>query len=155
MEEEEEEDPVIETNHFFTADGMPIFLTEDEEYAKSSNILKDEDYILANDVVLEAKSDDYHCGYMNALSAQQKQYSLRSKDVPVSPIQKRKDVQSKNDLSDNQKKGKEHANQNPSKVNQPSTSLATREKDNKKKDIATKEKTDKRDIGKLILCLAW
>jgi len=32
VEEEKEEDPVIEINHLFTADGMPIFLTEDEEY---------------------------------------------------------------------------------------------------------------------------
>ena len=92
MEEEEEEDPVLGTNHFFTTDGMSIFLTEDEEYVESSDILKDEEYILANDVVLETEFDDYQRGYMNALSAQQKQYSLRSRDVPVSPIQKRKDV---------------------------------------------------------------
>lgn len=71
MEEEEEEDPVIETN-LFTIDGMLIFLTEDEEYAKSPNILKDEDYILVNDVVLETESDDYQCGYMNALCTKKK-----------------------------------------------------------------------------------
>lgn len=70
MEEENKEDPVIETNHFFTIDGMPIFFTEDEQYAEGSNILKDEDYILENDVVLEAKYDDYLCGYMNALITQ-------------------------------------------------------------------------------------
>ena len=44
----------------------------DEEYAEGSDILKDEDYIIANDVVLEAESDDYQRGYMNALSAQQR-----------------------------------------------------------------------------------
>ena len=70
MEEEEEEDLVFEKNHFFTIDGMPIFLIEDEEYAESFDTLKDEDYILENVVVLEAESDDYQCGYMNALSAQ-------------------------------------------------------------------------------------
>jgi len=68
LEEEEEEDLVIGINHFFTTNGMPIFLIEDEEYIESSDTLKDEDYILANDVVLEAGYDDYQCGYMNALS---------------------------------------------------------------------------------------
>jgi len=37
VEEEEDEDSAIETNHFFTTNGMPIFVTEDEEYAESSN----------------------------------------------------------------------------------------------------------------------
>jgi len=69
VEDEEEEDLVFETNHFFTTGGLPIFLTEDEEYAESFDILKDENYILANDVVLEAKCNDYHRGYMNSLSA--------------------------------------------------------------------------------------
>jgi len=92
MEEEDDDDPLIGTNCFFTADGMPIFLTKDEEYAKVPNIQRDEDYIFANDVVLEAEFDDYQCGYMNALTAQQRQYSIRSKDVPVNPIQKRKDI---------------------------------------------------------------
>jgi len=45
---------------------------------------------------------------MNALFAQQQRYSLRNKDVPVKPIQKRKDVEaSKNDSSVTQRKGKE------------------------------------------------
>ena len=30
METDDDDDPVVEANHFFTADGMPIFLTEDE-----------------------------------------------------------------------------------------------------------------------------
>lgn len=72
MEEEDEDDLVIETNHFFTADGMPIFLIEDEEYTEVPYIQRDEDYILENDVVLEAESDDYQRGYMNALTAQQR-----------------------------------------------------------------------------------
>ena len=70
MEEEEEDNLVIETNHFFIADGMPIFLTKDEEYAEVPDIQRDEDYILENDVVLEVESDDYQRGYMNALTAQ-------------------------------------------------------------------------------------
>ena len=53
---------------------------------------------------------------MNALTAQQKQYSLRSKDVPINHIQKRKDLQSKNDSSNIQKKGKEPTNSSSSKV---------------------------------------
>ena len=47
---------------------MPIFLTEDEEYVEVPDIQRDEDYILANDVVLEAESKDYQHGYMNALT---------------------------------------------------------------------------------------
>ena len=58
MEEGDGEDPAIEKNHFFTTDGMPIFLTEDEEYAEVPEIQRDEDYILANDVFLEAEFDD-------------------------------------------------------------------------------------------------
>jgi len=70
MEEEDEEDKVIETNHFFTVDGMPIFLTKDEEYEEVPYIQRGEDYILTNDVVLEAESDYYQCGYMNDLTTQ-------------------------------------------------------------------------------------
>ena len=137
MEEEDEEDLVIETNHFFTVDGMPIFLTEDEEYVEVLDIQKDEDYILANDVVLEVESDDYQRGYMNVLTTQQRQYSLRRRDVPVNPIQKIKDVQSKNDSSNIQNKGKELVDPNPNKV--PSTSIIANEKKNQQKDSATKK----------------
>lgn len=70
MEGEDDDDMIIEANHFFTADGMPIFLMEDEEYAEVPDIQRDEDYILANDVVLEVEFDDYQCGYMNALPSQ-------------------------------------------------------------------------------------
>lgn len=90
-------------NHFFTVDGMSIFLTEYEEYAKRSDVQKDEDYILTNDVVLEAKSDDYQHGYMNHLSAQQRQYPLRRRDILVNLIQKGNDVQMKNDHPNNLK----------------------------------------------------
>lgn len=38
---------------------MPIFLTEDEEYVEVPEIQKDEDYIFENDMVLEAKPEDY------------------------------------------------------------------------------------------------
>lgn len=45
---------------------------------------------------------------MNALSTQQQRYLLRNRDVPVKPIQKRKDVEaSKNDSLVTQRKGKE------------------------------------------------
>jgi len=65
---------------------MSIFLTEYEEYAKRSDLQKDEDYILTNDVVLDAESDDYQHGDMNYLSAQQRQYPLRRRDILVNPI---------------------------------------------------------------------
>lgn len=77
MEEEEDEYSVVGTNHFFTEVGMPMFLTEDEEYTGILDIPNDEDYFLENDDVLENESDGYPCGYMNALSAQQRKYSLR------------------------------------------------------------------------------
>lgn len=144
MEEEDDKDLVSETNRFFTTHGTPIFLTEDEEYTEVPNIQRDEDYILENDVVLEAESIDYQRDYMNALTAQKKQYSLRSRYVPVNPIQKRKYVQSKNDSSNTKKKGKELVDLNSSKV--PSTSITANEKKNQQKDGATKEKTDKKDI---------
>ena len=75
-----------EENHFFTPDDMPIFITEDEEYSENFATHKDEDFILANEIVLEEESDKYQRGYMNALSAQQHQYSLRNIDVPINPI---------------------------------------------------------------------
>jgi len=57
---------------------------------------------------------------MNALSTQQQQYSLRNKDVPVNPIQKRKEgLASKNDSSVAQKKGKEALD--PDSSESPST----------------------------------
>lgn len=68
--EDDDEDLVIEANHFFTTDGMPIFLTKDEEYMEVQDIQRDEAYILENDAVLEAEYDDYQRGYMNALTAQ-------------------------------------------------------------------------------------
>ena len=77
---------------------MPTFITKDVEYVESSVVQKDEDFILENDTALEEESDEYQRGYMNALLAQQKKYSLRNRDVPVNPIQKRKEVSApKND----------------------------------------------------------
>ena len=91
-----------------------MFLTEDEEYTVATpDVQKDENFILANDVAIENESDDYQRGYMNALSAQQKKYSLRNKYVTISPIQKRKELQMKNDA---QQKGKESADPSSSKA---------------------------------------
>lgn len=59
METDDDDDLVVEANHFFTTDGTPIFLTEDEEYAVIPDTRRDEDFVLANDVVLEEESDDY------------------------------------------------------------------------------------------------
>lgn len=54
-------------------------------------------------------------------------------------------MKSKNDSSNIQKKGKELVDPNPNKI--PSRSSAANEKNNQQKYSATKEKTDKRDIG--------
>jgi len=74
---------------------------------------------------------------MNALTAQQKQYSLRSRDVPISLVQKRKEAQPKNDSSNIYKKGKEPANPTSSKVS------STNEETNQQS--AAKEKIKKKD----------
>jgi len=71
---------------------LPIYITEDEEYSESPAVQKDEDFILANETILEEESDQYQRRYMNALTAQQQQYSLRSREVPINPIQKRKEA---------------------------------------------------------------
>jgi len=73
IEDEDDDDPVVEANNFFTVDGFPIYLMEDEEYSEVPHARKDEDYILANEAILEDESDNYQQGYMNALTAQQKQ----------------------------------------------------------------------------------
>ena len=104
-------------NHFFTPDDLPIYITEDEEYGESSAAQKYENFILANDADLEEESDEYQRGYLNALSAQQKQYSLRNRDVPINPIQKRKEASApKTDSPIPQKKGKETIDPAASKV---------------------------------------
>lgn len=98
---------------------------------------KDEDYILVNEAVLEDELDDYQRGYMNALKAQKKQYSLRSIDVPISLVQKRKEVQPKNDSSNIQKKGKEPADPTSNKVSSAN--------DKTKHQSTSKEKLEKKD----------
>lgn len=71
---------------------MPTFTTEDDEKMASSTVQHDADFILANDIALEEESDEYQRGYMHALSAHQRQYSLRSRNVPINPVQKRKEI---------------------------------------------------------------
>lgn len=78
-ESDDDENIIGEENHFFTPDDLLIYITEDEEYSESSTVQKDEDFILANETILEEESDEYQRGYMNALIAQQRQYSLRSR----------------------------------------------------------------------------
>jgi len=78
---------------------------------------------------------------MNALSAQQRQYSLRNRDVPVNPIQKRKEVLvAKNDSSVAQKKGKDaldpDSNKSPS-AEKSNPQIVSREKE--KKEVPVKE----------------
>jgi len=59
MESEDDDDLMVEENHFFTTDGLPIFLTEDEEYLEVSNVQTHEAFILANEGILEDESGDY------------------------------------------------------------------------------------------------
>ena len=66
---DDDENPIREENHFFTLDGLPIYITEDDKYSESPTIQKYEDFILANEIVLEEELDEYQRGYMNALTA--------------------------------------------------------------------------------------
>ena len=63
-ESDEEGNVIGEENHFFTLHDLPIYITEDEEYAESSATHKDADFILENDTILEEESDEYQRGYM-------------------------------------------------------------------------------------------
>jgi len=38
---------------------LPIYIIEDENYSKSPTVQKNEDFILANETVLEEESDEY------------------------------------------------------------------------------------------------
>ena len=69
-ESDDDENIIGEENHFFTLDDLPIYITEDEEYSESPTVQKDEDFILANETILEEESEEYQRGYMNSLTAQ-------------------------------------------------------------------------------------
>lgn len=98
---------------------------------------------MANETVLEEESDDYQRGYMNAMSAHQWQYSLQNRDVPVNPIQKRKEATTlKNDPTNVQKKGKETTDPSSSKTtstNERSNQLNVSKDKMEKKDVLAKE----------------
>jgi len=55
----DDENLIGEENHFFTLDGLPIYITEVEEYSESLAVQKDEDFILDSEIVLEEESDEY------------------------------------------------------------------------------------------------
>jgi len=141
LESDEEGNVIGEENHLFIPDELPTYITEEEECAVNSAAHQDTDFILASDNVLEEESEEYQRGYMNALSAQQQRYSLRNRDVPAIPIQKKREGEkTKNDLSATQRKGKEVVGLESSKSKsaeqsqQPATS-----KEKERKEILVKE----------------
>ena len=91
---DEEEEPTVEENLLFTANGKPTFFIEAEEYVEKISLPSDKNFILENYHELEVESDDYQRVFLNALSSQQRQYSLRSLYVPINPPLK-KTVQQK------------------------------------------------------------
>lgn len=127
QELEDEGDTVGEENHFFTHDDLPTYVTEEQEIVENSSTHQDEDYILSNDAALLEELEEYQRGYLNALSAQQKQ--LRNRVVPINPLQKKKETSAKCDSVVPQKKGKEvidpATSQSSSayKVNQPPNTM--------------------------------
>jgi len=140
QESEDEGDTVGEENHFFTPDDLPTYITEEEELVRNSIIPQDEHYILSNDAALEEESEEYQRGYLNALSAQQRQ--LRNRVVPINPIQKRTDTSAKNGSAAPQKKGKEISDppagqsSSASKIDQPSSTPTDKVE---KREIPAKE----------------
>jgi len=62
IESKDDETSIAEENHFLTPDGLPIYITEEEEYLESPFVQKDEDFILENETVLEEQSDEYQRG---------------------------------------------------------------------------------------------
>ena len=94
---------------------------------------------MANETALEEESDEYQRGYMNALSAQQRQYSLINRDVSINPIQNRKEVSTpKNDSPVAQKKGKEIAD--PTTIKSPSANERSNQRN------ISREKAEKKDV---------
>ena len=91
--QEEDEKEIVEANHFFEEDELPTFLTEEGQFSQESFIPSDQQLILTNDDLWAMKIEEYQRGYQNALSHLQKQYNLRSRNVPVTLNQKRKNVQ--------------------------------------------------------------
>jgi len=123
---------------------MPTFITEDDEKTARSAVQNDADFILANEIALEEESDEYRRGYMHALSAQQRQLSLRGRNVPINPIQKRKEVPaSKEETSAASKKGKESADPMTSKPI-PANEIPANEKVNQ--ISIPKDKPEKKDV---------
>lgn len=136
QESEDEGDNVGEENHFFTPDDMPTYITEEDELVSNSVFPQDEHYILSNDAILEEESEEYQRGYLNALSAQQgQQRQLRSRAIPINPVQKKKDNAAKNDSVSSKGKdivGPSTTQSSPAaKIDQPSN--------------APKDKAEKRD----------
>ena len=118
---------------------MPKFIIENDEYAESSAVQHDANFILSNDTALEEESDEYQRGYMHALSIQQRQYSLRNINVPINPIQKRKEgPASKNEPPVARNKGKEVVDPMPKK------SPSTNERFNQ--PIVPKDKAEKKEV---------
>ena len=103
-------------------------------------ICQDENYILSNDAALEEESEEYQRGYLNALSAQQRQ--LRNRVVPINPIQKKTDTSANNGLATSQKKGKEiidppvGQSSSADKVNQPPSTMRDKAE---RKEVPAKE----------------
>jgi len=160
-ESDEDGNVIGEENHLFTPDELPTYITEEEECAVNSATHQDMDFILASDTVLEEELEEYQRGYMNALSTQQHRYSLRNRDVPAKPIQKRKEVEvAKNDSLATQRKGKEAIGLESSKyksVEQPQQLVISKEKERKETPVKEAEKTPtfslENEISKLKLSI--
>ena len=73
QESEDEGETMGEENHFFTPDDLRTYITKEEELVRKSIVPQDEHYILSNDATLEEELEEYQRGYLNALSAQQRQ----------------------------------------------------------------------------------
>jgi len=93
--QDEDEEDIVEVNHFFQEDELRTFLTEEDQFFEDSLIPRDQKFVLASDYLWVVKTEEYQRGYQNTHSHIQKQWNLWNINVPITLTQKRQNVQIK------------------------------------------------------------
>lgn len=87
-----DEEEIAEANHLFEEDESPTFLIEEGQFFQEPITPSDQQIVLANDDSWAMQTREYQRGYQNSLNHLQKQYNLRSINVPITLHQKRQNV---------------------------------------------------------------
>lgn len=131
--QEEDEEEMVEANHFFQEDELPTFLTEEDQFSRDSFIPDDQQFVLSSDDLWADRTEEHQRGYHNALNHLQKQYNLRNINVLVTIIQKRKNLQkdtpSKESPPTCENKDKAIITQNRDRTNEASTRNVRKDKE--------------------------